>query len=287
MLVGKIAGVRIRVNLFFLLLCAAYTALGLGWEILFIFVSVLVHEIGHVVMALALGVKVAEIELLPFGGQAKIEDFTGLEPDREIYIALAGPAVSLSLAGIFYFLRPDMASSYLPLFININLFLGIFNLCPALPLDGGRIMRAFLSAKIGYKKSTTRAAILGKIIALGISLYGLYLIYYHQSGLNYLAVGTLLFWAAHREGKLLAYAFMRYLINKKRDLAKNGVLPSQQVVSQETTQLKRILEYTRPTYYLVIMVVDEGDHLVGMRTEAEVIECFLEKGPSSTLRDCY
>lgn len=287
MLLGKIAGTRIRVNLFFILLCAIYTALGLGWEILFIFVSLIVHEIGHVAMALALGVKVVEIEILPFGGQAKIEDFTGLEPDREIYIALAGPAISLSLAGIFYFLRPEIASSYLPLFININLFLGVFNLCPALPMDGGRILRAFLSAKIGYKKSTARAAILGKIIALAISLYGVYLIYYQQqTGLNYLVVGMLLFWAAHRENKLLAYAFMRYLINKKSELAKNGVLPSQQVVSQKSTLLKKILESTRPTYYLVVMVVDEGDHLIGMHTEAEVIECFLEKGPGSRLQDC-
>ncbi len=277
---------RIRVNLFFILLCVVYSALGLGWEILFIFVSVLVHELGHVVMAVALGVKVVEIEILPFGGQAKIDDFTGLEPDREIYIALAGPVVSLSLAGIFYFLRPDIASAYLPLFININLFLGLFNLCPALPLDGGRIVRALFSTRIGYKRSTAGAALLGKIIAAAICLYGLYLIYGHQSGLNFITVSLLLFWAAHRENKLLAYAFMRYLVNKKSELAKNGVLPSQQVVSQEATLLKKILESTRPAYYLVVMVVDEGDHLVGMCTEAEVIECFLAKGPASRLRDC-
>ncbi len=88
MLLGKIAGTRLRINLIFILLCVAYTALGLGWEILFIFVSVLIHEIGHVAMALALGVKVLEIEILPFGGQAKIEDFTGLEPDRETLYCL-------------------------------------------------------------------------------------------------------------------------------------------------------------------------------------------------------
>lgn len=286
MRLGKIAGVRIRVNILFLLICIIYSALGLAEEVLIIFASVLVHEIAHVIIALVLGVKVAEIELLPFGGQAKIEDFTGLEPDREIYIALAGPAASLSMAGIFYFLHDNITSSYLPLFININLFLGVFNLVPALPLDGGRILRALLASLIGYKKATARAAILGKIIAIGLSLFGIYKVYYQQSGANYILVGMLLFWAARREGKLLAYAFMRYLVNKKSDLAKHGILPAQQVISREDTLLKKILDSTRPSYYLIVVAVNEADHLTGMYTEAELIERFFELGPGARLRDC-
>jgi len=286
MQVGKIAGVRIRINLLFLLLCAVYMALGLLVEVLFILVAVLVHEISHVVIALYLGVKVTEIELLPFGGQAKIEDITGLEPDYEIYIALAGPIVSVSLAGIFYFLQESMTSPYLPLFININLVLGVFNLCPALPMDGGRILRALLSKFIGYKKATQRAAALGKLIAVTFILIGFYQIYFQHSGANYTVVGILLFWAARREGQMLAYAFMRYLVNKKGELSKHGVLPAQQIISREDTLIKKILESTRPSYYLIVMAVDEADHLVGMRSEAELIECFFEKGPGVRLWDC-
>lgn len=277
---------RIRINLVFLLLCALYMALGFAIEVLLILVAVLVHEISHVVIALYLGVKVTEIELLPFGGQAKIEDITGIEPDYEIYIALTGPIVSVSLAGIFYFLQPSMSSSYLPLFININLFLGVFNLCPALPMDGGRILRALLSKFIGYKKATRRAATLGKLIAVIFILVGCYQIYFRHSGANFAVVGILLFWAARREGQLLAYAFMRYLVNKKRELSKHGVLPAQQIISREDTLIKKILESARPSYYLVVMAVDEADHLVGMRSEAELIECFLERGPGVRLRDC-
>jgi stage IV sporulation protein FB len=286
MRLGKIGGIRIRVNLFLLLLCVVYAALGFAVEVLLIFVAVLVHEIAHAVIAVILGINVAEVELLPFGGQAKIEDFTGLEPDREIYVAMAGPAASLSLAGIFYFLQDGITSPYLPLFININLILGLFNLCPALPMDGGRILRAILSGIIGYKKATARAAVLGKIIAVGLIIFGLYQIYFLHSGANYVLVGVLLFWAARREGQLLAYAFMRYLVNKKSELSKHGVLPSQQLISREDTLVKIILESTRPSYYLVVVAVDEADHLVGMRSEAELIECFFEKGPGARLRDC-
>lgn len=277
---------RIRINLFFLLLCGLYMALGLTVEVLFILAAVLIHESSHAVMARFLGVKITEIEVLPFGGQAKIEDFTGLEPEHEIYIALAGPVISMSLAGFFYFLQDYLNSMYLPLFININLFLGLFNLCPALPLDGGRVLRSFLSKTLGYKKATRWAAALGKLIAAGFCAAGLYQVYFRHSGANYIVVGLLLFWAAHREGQLLLYAFMRYLVHKKEELSRHGVLPAQQIISRKDTLIKKILESTRPAYFLVVLVVDEGDHLVDMRSESELIECFFEKGPGSRLGDC-
>lgn len=285
MILGRVAGVRVRVNLLFLLLCALYVYLGLGFEIAVIFASVLVHELSHTIMAAVLGVKVAEIELLPFGGQAKIEDFTGLVPDKEIYTALAGPIISLSLAAVFYFL-PALQSPKSDLIIQINLFLGIFNLLPALPLDGGRILRAFLSRLVGYKKATYRSALLGKIIAILIAAYGGYLFYEQKSGANFLAIAVILFWAAHREGKLLSYAFMRYLVHKKSELSNKGFLASRQIVSHEDAFIKEILDTTRPSYYMIVLILDQSHRPLGMRSEAELIDCLFEKGPHARLRDC-
>jgi stage IV sporulation protein FB len=250
-----------------------------------IFASVLLHELSHTIMAAILGVKVAEIELLPFGGQARIDDFTGLDPDREIYIALAGPIFSLSIAALFYFL-PAAFPFQTSQLIQINLFLGVFNLLPALPLDGGRILRAYLSTRMGYKKATSRCAWLGKMIAGLICAYGGYLFYRQQSGANYILVAVLLFWAARREGKLLSYAFMRYLVNKKSELASKGFLTSRQVVSLEDALVKDILEATRPSYYTVVLVLDQAHHPLGLRSEAELIECLFSKGPLARLKDC-
>lgn len=285
MILGRVAGVRVRVNILFLILGAIYVYLGLGLEITVIFASVLVHELSHTIIAAVLGVKVAEIELLPFGGQAKIEDFTGLDPDKEIFTALAGPIISLFLAAIFYFV-PDFQSSRTPLIVQINLFLGIFNLLPALPLDGGRILRAFLSRIIGYKKATARSALMGKGIALIIAAYGSYLFYEQQSGANFLAIAVILFWAAHREGKLLSYAFMRYLVHKKSELSSKGFLASRQIVSHEDTLIKGILDTTRPSYYMIVLIMDNAHHPLGMRSEAELIDCLFEKGPHARLKDC-
>lgn len=285
MLLGKLAGVRVRLNILFLLLGLVYVYLGLGIEVMVIFASVLLHELAHTIMAAILRVKVAEIELLPFGGQAKIEDFTGLDPDKEIYIALAGPIISLSLAAIFHFL-PSVYSARAPLIVQINLCLGIFNLLPALPLDGGRILRACLSRLIGYKKATARSAFMGKMAAGLIFAYGLYLFYEQKSGANFLLIGILLFWAARREGQLLSYAFMRYLVHKKSELSNKGFLSSRQIVSHEDALIKAILDTTRPSYYTVVLILDDAHHPQGLLSEAELIECLFEKGPRARLRDC-
>jgi stage IV sporulation protein FB len=285
MILGKVAGIRIRINWLFLLLCAVYTYLGLGIEILVIFAAVLLHELSHTIMAAILKVRVAEIELLPFGGQAKIEDFTGLDPDREIYIALAGPIMSLSLAALFYFLPPTIPLKTAWL-IQINLFLGIFNFLPALPLDGGRILRAWLSLHIGYKRATSISAGVGKGIAVLICAYGGYLLYLQQSGANYILAGIILFWAARREGLLLSYAFMRYLVNKKNELADKGFLASHQVVGFEDTLVKSILESTRPSYYTVVLVLDKQHQPLGLISEAKMIDCLFSQGPRVRLKDC-
>lgn len=285
MILGRIAGVRVRVNVLFLLFCAIYVYLGLGLEVTVIFASVLVHEISHTIIAGVLGVKVAEIELLPFGGQARIEDFTGLDPDKEIYTALAGPIISLSLAAIFYFI-PALQSPKSSLIIQINLLLGIFNLLPALPLDGGRILRALLASLIGYKKATARCAFLGKIIAVIIAAYGIFLFYEQKSGANFLTIAIILFWAAQREGKLISYAFMRYLIHKKSELSSKGFLESRQIVSHEDTIIKEILNTTRPSYYMTVLILDDAHRPLGLRSEAELIDCLFEIGPHARLKDC-
>lgn len=274
-----------RINWLFLLVCAVYTWLGLGSEILIIFASVLLHELSHTIMAKILRVQVAEVELLPFGGQAKIEDFTGLDPDREIYIALAGPIMSLSLAAFFYLLPPHLLHKT-SLLLQINLFLGLFNLLPALPLDVGRILRAILSLRIGYKRATSVAAGLGKTIAILLCAYGGYLFYLQQSGANHILAGLILFWAARREGLLLGYAFMRYLVNKKSELANKGFLASHQVVSFEDTLIKSILASTRPGYYTMVMVLDQQHMPQGLISEAQMIESLLNHGPRVRLKDC-
>lgn len=286
MLIGKVAGVKFRFNIIFLALCIMYTLLGMGLEILVIVASVLLHEIAHTIMGKALGIKVEEIELLPFGGQAKLEDFTGLEPEREIYVALAGPLISISLALSLYFLGLAGEYDIVSYLIKINFLLGVFNLLPALPLDGGRILRSLLSPLKGFRQATYISASLGKFIAMAIAAYGGLRLYTGDySGINFVLIGILLFWAAHREKNLLMFAFMRFLVNKTGELKTKGFLPGEQIVSKRDTLVKDILHISRPLSYMLVFVVDDNNNIISIKTETELIEALLEKGPKITLRD--
>lgn len=299
MKLGSIVGVSIKVNYLFMLLLIVYTLLGLGREILLIVLAVLIHEMAHTLVAIGSGIKVTEIELWPFGGQAHVEGFLALEPGKEFYIAVAGPVTSLLLAAFFYFL-PVNPNTYQQLFVVINLLLGIFNLLPALPLDGGRILRSAVSPLIGFKKATARAAFLGKTIAVALFITGLYflkinlstlnlssldLTSFNLSALNLIIVAIMLFLAARREDKLLSYAFMRYLVNKKGQLAQKGLMPARHFVSRPDTEVKALLAFSKPSFYMLVIIINADYGAEKMLGEAELIEGLLEKGPRVRLQD--
>lgn len=286
MRLGRIAGVRLKVHPLLLLLGLVYYYLGLGMEVLLVLTAVLLHELAHLLVARGMGVTVQEVELLPFGGQAKIEDFTGLDPEREMMVALAGPACSLMVAGFFYFLTPSLAGNKAHLFMQINVMMGLFNLLPVLPLDGGRVLRSLLSRRLGYRKATYRVAWLGRLAGLLLVGGGVYLSLQTWTGMNLLVAGTLLWWYARREGQLLAYSFMRYLVNKKGELSHSGFLPAQQYVSSRDTLVKTILRSSQPTCYLLVVVIDEHHQVQDVVSEAQLIECLFEKGPHAKISDC-
>ena len=134
-----------------------------------LFASILAHELGHAVVARGRGVPIAGIDLHMFGGVAKMAA-PPKSPDDEIAIALAGPAVSLMLAGAAYLLRGW--SPLLAYVASANLMLGLFNLLPALPLDGGRVFRAWISKRRGLVDGTRIAVKVARVLAVGIAVFG-------------------------------------------------------------------------------------------------------------------
>ena len=111
------------------------------------FASVLWHELAHVAAALALGYRVREIELLPFGGVARIDNIGEAGAINEIVVAAAGPLASLVMAAVLHFTAvqvPALAFG-LEFYFEVNIMLALFNLLPGLPLDGGRILRALIA----------------------------------------------------------------------------------------------------------------------------------------------
>jgi len=196
--VARIKGIDVDIHATFLILLAwigiaayqqAHTAGAAIIGVLLtlaIFLSVVLHEFGHAIMAQRFGVKTKSITLLPIGGVARLERMPS-RPREELLIALAGPAVTVAIIVVLYLAlvlgRVSLASAPSPggwLFVAqvmwVNVILAIFNLLPAFPMDGGRVLRAALAMRTSFEHATEIAARLGKAFALLFALFGLFVV---------------------------------------------------------------------------------------------------------------
>lgn len=180
---GKVAGIPIRVHITLVILLLFVL---LKYELIGLLIaagvctSIVLHELGHSLVAMRKGTYVHEIILMPIGGMAKMANMPQ-SPWDEVTMALAGPGVSVSLAFISYAMGYTLNLGGLvliPYFLYtlaaVNLMLGIFNLLPAFPMDGGRVLRAVLTPRLGRLKATGIAAKCGQVLAVLLGCIGLF-----------------------------------------------------------------------------------------------------------------
>ncbi len=193
--IGRLFGSEVRIHAtFFLLLLWIGVAAFLegGWPaalqnvlfILALFACVVAHEFGHALTARRYGIKTPDITLLPIGGMARLDRMPE-KPWQEIRVALAGPAVNIVIWAILTFVLgtetrldqlaaiEDPSTGFLSRLAAINLFLAVFNLLPAFPMDGGRVFRALLSLTMSRVQATQVAARSGQVLAFFLGFMGL------------------------------------------------------------------------------------------------------------------
>jgi len=194
--VGQLAGIDLRIHATFVLLLgwvwASYWTAGKSMEampagvgfIVALFACPVSHELGHAVAALKFGIRTRDITLLPIGGAARLERMPE-EPKQELWVALAGPAVNVVIAAVLYcwlalthgwapFTLSFAAGPFVERLLLANIWLALFNLIPAFPMDGGRALRALLASRMTYTQATQFAASVGQGLAFVFGFIGLF-----------------------------------------------------------------------------------------------------------------
>lgn len=299
LVLGRVAGIEVRVHLTFLFLLvwigvshyivggtpAAVTGLLF---ILLIFGSVLLHEFGHALAARRYGVKTPDITLLPIGGVARIEKIPD-EPKQELVVAVAGPLVNVAIAAVLMillsvinpatlrsvgvatagFFRGDLITRL----IFVNLWLVLFNLIPAFPMDGGRVLRALLATRLGFARATRIAAGVGQAFAFLFVLAGFFI--------NPFLIFIGLFVYMGAAGEVPA-ADMREFA---RDLPVASVMVTRFQPFRRDTPLSEAVRALLSGADKEFPVVDDDGRVVGLLCREDIVKALSQKGADTSVGD--
>jgi len=294
--IGRIAGIGVYMHVTFLILllwvAASYYMVRHSWAeavvglifILALFGIVVLHELGHALTARRFGIRTRDITLLPIGGVARLERMPD-DPKQELLVALAGPAVQEVLAAILFGLLVagrglvmynDLTlagGSFLSKLMWINVGLAVFNLLPAFPMDGGRVLRALLATRMPYVRATHIAASIGQAMALLFGFFGLF-------SNPFLVFIALFVWmgAAQEAG----------LVEIKSAL---GGIPVQRVMMTRfrtlapEDRLSRAVEQILAGSQQDFPVVESGQ-VVGVLTRNDLMSGLAKRGEAALVADC-
>lgn len=293
--IAQIAGIPIKLHMtfFIIVLLGAWQWAGRSADpvagalfgatlIVALFACVVLHELGHSLMARRFGIETREILLLPLGGVAQLNK-NPEQPRHELLIALAGPLVNVVIVlllviigltpqvnlftylldgrGLSEILGTELSLNNLLLWLlSANMSLVLFNLIPAFPLDGGRVLRALLAMGLGFPRATRIAAAIGQLVAIGLGIFGLF------SG-NFLLVlvAIFIFVGATQE---TAVAESKVVLTTRRlgDAYNRHVL-----TLQNGDRLSRVVDYLLTSYQPDFAVMF-GKKLLGIVTREQVMQ---------------
>ena len=293
--IGSIAGTAVRIHFTFLLFLAwifisSWVSGGpdAAWSglafMLLLFACVLAHEFGHIFVARAFGVPTPDVTLLPIGGVARLARIPE-KPTEELLIAIAGPLVNVVIAyGLVLLMGAHLSPQRLAVMDSssvsmadrlaaVNLFLALFNMIPAFPMDGGRVLRALLAIRLGHLRATEIAAKIGQLVAFALGFIGLF----GNPILVFIAIFVYL--AASSEAQLVAIRAM------SRDVPVSAAMMTEIATLTADERIDAAVETLLRTSQSEFPVVDGERRLVGLLDRAGMIRALKELGPDARVGD--
>lgn len=272
-----------RINILTLIIPFIMLIAGCLREYAAAFFSVVLHEMCHIAVARRYGIQPSCILISPVGLSARINDRDLSRPEL-LHIYVAGPAINLIL-----FVASSLACIALPqvkeeldLVSRTNLMLALFNLLPAFPLDGGRILQQLLSGSIGLLAAGRVIRILAWILSGFILMAGAFQFYMSGNNVSLIIIGIYIPIAIRDARMESAFMNIRQILYRRSKLYKNGVYPARDLVVLKSTRVDEILKNLDFDRFHIIHVLDDDLCLAGVFTENEIMNAFAGDGDNLT-----
>ncbi len=240
---------------------------------------VLIHELFHLLAAVLLNVRVYSIILMPFGMTLRLAPSLMREPKKEVLIALVGPFSNLLmfLIGLPFFDK-NAPNMNLLIFLVVNAAIFLLNLLPVLPLDGGRMLRAFIIKKAGLLPAAKIMRFISYFVIAILLAIGAIVLIATRANPSLIMIGAFLLYNLSDEKKNSDILFMRLLVYEKEKLKNEKLLPAKHLLIHKDTPLKRILKKLNFSTFYILSVLDDDLSIMLTATESDAIRAVNSKG---------
>ncbi|MBW5447868.1 Zn-dependent protease [Cohnella sp. CFH 77786] len=277
----KWRGIEFRLHPLFVLVMLASVATGRFLELAVLFLIVLIHELGHVAVGIGFGWTFKEVKLLPFGGVAEVEEAGALPAREEAWVAIAGPLqnVWLGAAGWLAGQAGWVDAAWAHEFVRANLLVCCFNLLPILPLDGGKLLQAWISLYVPFHRTLVWCARISLAFSAAIVAASFVpLLYGDLLQLNLLAIGLFLCYSNWHHLRSVPYLFLRFLMHRASRSERHfdtGVLARPIVISESRPVSAALRLFMKEGYHLVYVM--KRGRIAKVVPEGAVIEGILSR----------
>ena len=250
-----------------------FILLSLNKSIILTFISIFLHEISHIFVAKRNGCKLNNFKIHIYGTNAEFTNIDELSKKEKVQIYLAGPCMNLAIACIFFFVGLIINNSIIDKIININLSLLFFNILPAYPLDGSRILEIIVSEKILYKKVTDVISKISYMIAIGLIIITLIVFIYNKSlNISLIVAAIIICLITKSEKKSAMYILMGNIFVKRNKLLRNKYIENKSISVYYKLGLANVMTIIDKNRFNSFYVLDDDLKLLFIMHEDELIE---------------
>ena len=259
---------------FLLLILIGYFTKTL-FPMLLVYLSLVIHELGHIAVGCGFGARVSYIKIMPFGIAMRFSGESGLSPEKRFLVAFSGPVFSIVTGALF-------GKSFLG---GANLALGIFNLLPVMTLDGGKMFFIAVSAFAGSIRGYNITKAVSKIVAILLLLLGIAVLWATKFNVSCVLVAAFLIYRLASDCGYGRLSAVRSVLDYKLKKSDGGVFKTKTVSVSMYAPLRRILKHIPERGILLINILDENQHLVTSVSEKDAVDMMFKYGAGVSYSD--